>query len=126
MEVTLHMRLKAAEAALRGILETENRGKDRKMAESVATLVLEENMTYEDAQKAAEARQEGEPRRRFYEGADRPDPEVVEKSAEEATSDKPPIEEVAGDKADAEEGPTPIEVKETPKAQAKPRAKARA
>ena len=90
----VHARLMAVEEALRGILGADNRGKDRKSAEAVATLILEENMTYADAVTAAAERSEGGPRRAFYEGAAVADPDApAEASTEEPDADAEPAED---------------------------------
>lgn len=93
----MHMRLMAVEEALRGILSVENRGKDRKIAESVAAKVLDENMAYADAVTAVA------------------EPKIEEEEAEAAEVPEEPAEE-----APAEPVEEPAEVEK------KPRAKARA
>jgi hypothetical protein len=90
----VHARLMAVEEALRSILGAENRGKDRKTAEAVATLILDENKSYSEAVGIVAER--ADPRRSFYEGAGEPDPKAEDAPAEE------PAEEDDADKSEDE------------------------
>jgi hypothetical protein len=94
----VHARLMAVEEALRSILGAENRGKDRKTAEAVATLILDENKSYSEA--AGIVAERADPRRSFYEGAGEPDPKSEDAPAEAPAEE--PAEKAEDDEADAD------------------------